>query len=129
MNDGYLKLNQQSDGVNSYGRMVDLLLAWQEVQRKNNHFSAGFTRLSFLRPFRGSVFPFGGFFSGFLGGDSFLRGGFFLRRVRLVRLFRFRPHKGRVYPGFQGFCGDTRFVNMRSCSDWAFSGSFSLCKS
>lgn len=34
MNDGYLKLNQQSDGVNSYGRMVDLLLAWQEVQKK-----------------------------------------------------------------------------------------------
>lgn len=34
INDGYLKLNQQSDGVNSYGRMVDLLLAWQEVQKK-----------------------------------------------------------------------------------------------
>ena len=32
INDGYLKLNQQSDGVKSYGRMVDLLLAWQEVQ-------------------------------------------------------------------------------------------------
>ena len=28
MNDTYLKLNSQSDGVNSYGRMVDLMLAY-----------------------------------------------------------------------------------------------------
>ena len=28
MNDAYLRLNQQEDGVQSYGRMVDLLLAY-----------------------------------------------------------------------------------------------------
>jgi len=30
INDAYLKANLQSDGVHSYGRMVDLLLAWYE---------------------------------------------------------------------------------------------------
>ncbi|MEY8354007.1 DUF3810 domain-containing protein [Lachnospiraceae bacterium 54-53] len=29
LNDTYLKMNSQTDGVNSYGRMVDLMLAWQ----------------------------------------------------------------------------------------------------
>ena len=28
MNDTYLKLNQQKDGVKSYGRVVDLMLAY-----------------------------------------------------------------------------------------------------
>ena len=28
MNDTYLKFNKQEDGVNSYGMMVDLLLAY-----------------------------------------------------------------------------------------------------
>ena len=28
VNDTYLKVNNQTDGVESYGRMVDLLLAW-----------------------------------------------------------------------------------------------------
>ena len=28
LNDTYLKANAQEDGVKSYGRMVDLLLAW-----------------------------------------------------------------------------------------------------
>ncbi len=32
MNDTYLKLNSQSDGVNSYGRMVDLMLAYARVK-------------------------------------------------------------------------------------------------
>jgi len=30
INDAYLKANLQTDGVHSYGRMVDLLLAWYE---------------------------------------------------------------------------------------------------
>ena len=109
INDGYLKLNQQSDGVKSYGRMVDLLLGLaggtkERITTFPPVLPGGW--LSFLRPFRGSVFPLRRFLFGFFGGDSFLRGGFFLRRVRLVR---FRPHKGRVYPGFQGFGGDTLF--------------------
>ncbi len=29
VNDGYLRMNQQEDGVKSYGLMVDLLLAWR----------------------------------------------------------------------------------------------------
>lgn len=32
MNDTYLKLNSQSDGVNSYGRMVDLMLAYARLK-------------------------------------------------------------------------------------------------
>ena len=32
MNDTYLKLNSQSDGVNSYGRMVDLMLAYARAK-------------------------------------------------------------------------------------------------
>ena len=32
VNDGYLKLNQQPDGVKSYGRMVDLLLSLTEKE-------------------------------------------------------------------------------------------------
>ena len=32
MNDTYLKLNNQSDGVNSYGRMVDLMLAYARLK-------------------------------------------------------------------------------------------------
>ena len=32
VNDGYLKLNQQPDGVKSYGRMVDLLLSLAEKE-------------------------------------------------------------------------------------------------
>lgn len=33
VNDTYLKANNQSDGVASYGRMVDLLLAWYRSQK------------------------------------------------------------------------------------------------
>ena len=33
VNDTYLKANNQSDGVASYGRMVDLLLAWYRLQK------------------------------------------------------------------------------------------------
>ena len=33
VNDTYLKANNQSDGVASYGRMVDLLLAWYRAQK------------------------------------------------------------------------------------------------
>ena len=36
VNDTYLKSNQQADGVQSYGRMVDLLLAERRVQGKLN---------------------------------------------------------------------------------------------
>lgn len=32
MNDTYLKLNSQTDGVNSYGRMVDLMLAYARLK-------------------------------------------------------------------------------------------------
>jgi hypothetical protein len=32
MNDTYLKANSQTDGVKSYGRMVDLMLAYYELQ-------------------------------------------------------------------------------------------------
>jgi hypothetical protein len=32
LNDAYLKLNSQSDGVKSYGRMVDLMLAYNRSQ-------------------------------------------------------------------------------------------------
>ncbi len=32
VNDTYLKVNGQSDGIKSYGRMVDLLLAWWAVE-------------------------------------------------------------------------------------------------
>lgn len=35
VNDTYLKANNQSDGVASYGRMVDLLLAWYRTQKIN----------------------------------------------------------------------------------------------
>ncbi|WP_276929276.1 DUF3810 family protein, partial [Herbinix luporum] len=36
INDTYLKANAQSDGVKSYGRMVDLLLAkYRKDQEKN----------------------------------------------------------------------------------------------
>ena len=34
VNDHYLKANRQSDGVNSYGRMVDLLLAKQRAEKQ-----------------------------------------------------------------------------------------------
>jgi hypothetical protein len=34
MNDTYLKANSQTDGVKSYGRMVDLMLAYYELQCK-----------------------------------------------------------------------------------------------
>ncbi|MCL2793455.1 MAG: DUF3810 domain-containing protein [Spirochaetaceae bacterium] len=34
INDAYLRLNQQEDGVQSYGRMVDLLLAYYRAQNK-----------------------------------------------------------------------------------------------
>lgn len=34
VNDRYLKANRQSDGVNSYGRMVDLLLAQQRAEKQ-----------------------------------------------------------------------------------------------
>ncbi len=33
LNDAYLKLNSQSDGVKSYGRMVDLMLAYNRSER------------------------------------------------------------------------------------------------
>ena len=33
INDAYLKANSQEDGVKSYGRMVDLLLAWNRERR------------------------------------------------------------------------------------------------
>lgn len=32
LNDTYLKMNSQSDGVNSYGRMVDLMLAYERAR-------------------------------------------------------------------------------------------------
>lgn len=32
MNDTYLKINQQTDGVRSYGRMVDLMLAYRQLE-------------------------------------------------------------------------------------------------
>ena len=32
VNDVYLKVNSQEDGTKSYGRMVDLLLAWNREQ-------------------------------------------------------------------------------------------------
>ena len=31
INDSYLKHNQQESGVQSYGMMVDLLLAWRQA--------------------------------------------------------------------------------------------------
>ena len=34
VNDTYLKINKQEDGVKSYGRMVDLLLAWHGEGRQ-----------------------------------------------------------------------------------------------
>jgi hypothetical protein len=36
LNDTYLKLNSQSDGVKSYGRMVDLMLAYNRSERESN---------------------------------------------------------------------------------------------
>ncbi len=33
VNDTYLKINQQEDGVKSYGRMVDLMLAYRKLQQ------------------------------------------------------------------------------------------------
>lgn len=33
LNDAYLKLNSQSDGVKSYGRMVDLMLAYHKAEK------------------------------------------------------------------------------------------------
>ncbi|MCI1966744.1 MAG: DUF3810 domain-containing protein [Oscillospiraceae bacterium] len=36
VNDHYLKANNQSDGVKSYGRMVDLLLAQQRMEKQSN---------------------------------------------------------------------------------------------
>lgn len=33
MNDTYLKINSQSDGVQSYGRMVDLMLAYKKIEK------------------------------------------------------------------------------------------------
>lgn len=33
VNDTYLKINQQEDGVKSYGRMVDLMLAYRKIRR------------------------------------------------------------------------------------------------
>jgi len=36
VNDAYLRINQQEDGVQSYGRMVDLLLAYYRAQNKFN---------------------------------------------------------------------------------------------
>jgi len=33
VNDTYLKANNQSDGVKSYGKVVDLLLAWYRTQK------------------------------------------------------------------------------------------------
>lgn len=35
MNDAYLKLNHQSDGVKSYGRAVDLMLGWFHEKKEN----------------------------------------------------------------------------------------------
>ena len=32
MNDTYLKMNSQTDGVQSYGRMVDLMLSYQRLE-------------------------------------------------------------------------------------------------
>jgi hypothetical protein len=32
MNDAYLKANSQTDGTQSYGRMVDLLLEWRRTE-------------------------------------------------------------------------------------------------
>ena len=37
VNNAYLKSNNQSDGVNSYGRMVDLLLAQQEKEKSDQN--------------------------------------------------------------------------------------------
>lgn len=37
VNDAYLQMNLQKDGVFSYGRMVDLVLAWYEKQAKEGH--------------------------------------------------------------------------------------------
>ncbi len=34
MNDTYLKMNSQTDGVKSYGRMVDLMLSYQRMQQQ-----------------------------------------------------------------------------------------------
>ena len=34
MNDTYLKMNSQSDGVKSYGRMVDLMLSYRRMQQR-----------------------------------------------------------------------------------------------
>ena len=34
MNDTYLKMNSQADGVKSYGRMVDLMLSYRRIQQR-----------------------------------------------------------------------------------------------
>lgn len=35
-NNLFLQANMQTDGVQSYGRMIDLVLAWYEQQRSDN---------------------------------------------------------------------------------------------
>lgn len=34
MNDTYLKMNSQTEGVKSYGRMVDLMLSYRRMQQQ-----------------------------------------------------------------------------------------------
>ena len=34
VNDTYLKMNSQADGVKSYGRMVDLMLSYRRIQQR-----------------------------------------------------------------------------------------------
>ena len=34
-NDTYLKMNNQADGVKSYGRMVDLMLAYRKAEKED----------------------------------------------------------------------------------------------